>query len=86
MQPDAGKRKFLVASLLHTGVTVGETHRKGRSLLTVRQVALALGVCTATVYALCADGALPHVRVLNAIRVAPGDLEAFVEARRSRKR
>jgi excisionase family DNA binding protein len=51
-------------------------------LLSVRQVAGKLGVCTTTVYALCGRGALPHVRVLNAIRVAPGDLEAFVEARR----
>jgi hypothetical protein len=45
-----------------------------------------LGVCIATVHALCAKGALPHVRMLNAIRVAPGDLEAFVEGRRSRRR
>ena len=54
----------------------------GLPLLSVRQVASQLGVCTATVYALCAKGALPHVRVLNAIRVAPSDLEAFLERRR----
>jgi excisionase family DNA binding protein len=54
----------------------------GLPLLSVRQVAERLGVCTATVYALCARGALPHVRVLNAIRLAPVDLEEFVEARR----
>jgi excisionase family DNA binding protein len=50
-------------------------------LLSVSEVARQLGVCGATVYALCAKGALKHVRVLNAIRVAQGDLEAFVERR-----
>jgi excisionase family DNA binding protein len=51
------------------------------ALLSVSEVARLLGVCTATVYTLCAKGALRHVRVLNAIRVAPRDLEAFVESR-----
>ena len=44
------------------------------SLLIVREVAARLSVSTATVYALCARRELPHVRVLNAIRVAPADL------------
>ena len=48
------------------------------SLLTVRQVAARLNVCTASVYKLCAEGRLAHVRVLDAIRVAPGALDAFV--------
>ena len=57
--------------------------RGGReALLTVRDVAAQLGVCAATVYRLVAEGQLAHVRVLNAIRIAPRDLEAFVEARR----
>ena len=57
--------------------------RGGReALLTVRDVAAQLGVCGATVYRLVAEGQLAHVRLLNAIRVAPGDLEAFVERRR----
>jgi excisionase family DNA binding protein len=51
-------------------------------LLSVRDVAARLGVCGATVYRLAAEGQLAHVRVLNAIRVAPRDLAAFVEARR----
>ena len=55
------------------------------ALLSVRDVAARLGVCTATVYWLVAQGQLAHVRVLNAIRVAPRDLEAFVEARRQPK-
>ena len=84
--PNAGECKFLVTSLLHTDVTDGERTRMGLPLLSVRQVAGQLRVCTATVYALCARGALPHVRVLNAIRVLLGDLEAFVEGRRSKAR
>jgi excisionase family DNA binding protein len=34
-------------------------------------VAKLLGVCPATVYALCERGDLPHYRVLNAIRIDP---------------
>jgi excisionase family DNA binding protein len=84
--PNAGECNFLVPPLLHTDVTESEQPRMNLPLLSVRQVAGKLGVCTATVYALCARGALPHVRVLNAIRVAPGDLEEFVDARRPNKR
>ena len=47
-------------------------------LLSVRQVAGRLGVSTSTIYALCQKGGLPHVRVSNAIRVAPGALEELV--------
>jgi len=54
----------------------------GEALLSVRDVAARLGVCTATVYRLAGEGRLAHVRVLNAIRVAPRDLAAFVEAQR----
>ncbi len=50
-------------------------------LLTVREVATQLGVCTATIYTLCAEGKLEHVRVANAIRVAPCALSAFVAGR-----
>jgi len=53
-------------------------------LLSVRGVATCLGVSSATVYKLCAQGALVHVRVSNAIRVAPGDLDQFLAARRRR--
>jgi len=52
------------------------------ALLSVRDVAARLGVCAATVYRLAAEGQLAHVRVLNAVRVAPRDLEAFVAGRR----
>ena len=39
-----------------------------------------LRVCTATVYKLCASGALEHVRVVNSIRVTEAALHAFVAA------
>ena len=52
------------------------------NLLSVREVAERLSVTTATVYKLARLGELPHVRVLNAIRIAPADLAAFVQARR----
>jgi excisionase family DNA binding protein len=39
-------------------------------LLTVREVAEALGVCTATVYSLVRSGGLAHVRVANCIRIS----------------
>ncbi|NNC21166.1 helix-turn-helix domain-containing protein [Corallococcus exiguus] len=44
-------------------------------LLTVREVAERLSICTATVYRLCE---LPHVWVSNAIRVRPADVDAFL--------
>ena len=49
-------------------------------LLTVREVAARLAVCTATVYALCERGELRHVRVASAIRIHPADLESFTKA------
>jgi excisionase family DNA binding protein len=47
-------------------------------LLTVREVAEELGVCTATVYRLCESGELPRVRVVESIRVRPADPAAFL--------
>lgn len=51
-------------------------------LLTVRQVAERLAVSTATAYALVECGELAHVRVSNAIRIAPVDLAAYLERAR----
>jgi excisionase family DNA binding protein len=62
----------------------GEDGRSDRSLLSVHQVAKFLGVCPATVYALCEQGKLPHFRVLNAIRVDPREVKGFLA--RSRRR
>jgi len=53
-------------------------------LLSVREVAARLGASTATVYALCDRGQVPHVRVSNAIRIAPADLVDFIVRGRRR--
>jgi excisionase family DNA binding protein len=53
---------------------------RGR-LLRVAEVAYQLGVSTATVYNLCAAGELPHVRIVDSIRVRPRDLATFLEGR-----
>jgi excisionase family DNA binding protein len=60
------------------GVLYGGRNR----LLTVREVAEQLDVCAATVYRLCENGELPHVRIIDSIRIRPADLGAFVAAPR----
>lgn len=52
-------------------------------LLTVREAAERLRVSPSSVYALCAEGSLPHVRVSNALRIAGADIENFLKRRRS---
>lgn len=48
------------------------------SLLTVEEVAERLKISTATVYALCASGRLPHSRIsTHSIRIAESDLKAY---------
>jgi excisionase family DNA binding protein len=42
------------------------------------KVAQVLGVCRATAYRLVESGELPHVRVANAIRVDPRDVERWL--------
>jgi hypothetical protein len=49
-------------------------------MLGVRAVGERLRVCAATVYKLCASGALEHVRIVNSIRVTAAALHAFVAA------
>ena len=80
--PVAPLRQVFAAPLLQGSRRLGVLDGGGGALLTVRDVAAQLGVCTATVYRLVGEGQLPHVRVLNAIRVAPRDLAAFVEGQR----
>jgi excisionase family DNA binding protein len=46
-------------------------------LLSVREAAGLLGVCTSTVYKLCAEGKLRHVRVSNAIRISEAALRGY---------
>jgi excisionase family DNA binding protein len=54
--------------------------------MSVREAARALGVCTALVYRLVDSGDLQHVRIANAIRIAPRDLTAYVAASRKSRR
>jgi excisionase family DNA binding protein len=82
MQLSAGKSKFLAAGLLQVGSTDGGLSRPLHPLLSVREAARLLGLSAATVYKLCAEGDLPHARILNRIRIVPADLAAFVKARR----
>jgi excisionase family DNA binding protein len=68
-------------SPLFAGDLLHPYFRADSRLLTVSDVAKRLGVCAATVYKLCATGALPHVRVLNSIRISDEALQAFVARR-----
>ena len=78
VQIHASLSKDFAGSLLD-GMTVdGEDRRDDRSLLSVRQVAKLLGVCPATVYALCEQRKLPHFRVLNTIRIDPKAVKRFL--------
>ncbi len=70
--PEAAFRSPFAAPVLQPGGDVA-------ALLSVRDAAARLGVCTATIYTLCERGELAHVRVLNAIRIAASGLVAFVE-------
>jgi len=74
--------KNLVASLVTASTLRSVPAGYTEDLLSVAQVAARLRVSNATVYGLVERGALAHVRVSNAIRVAPADLAAFVEASR----
>jgi excisionase family DNA binding protein len=51
-------------------------------LLSVREAAKALSVSTATIYALCRRGEMPHLRVSNAIRIPALVLERVRVTRR----
>jgi len=50
-------------------------------LLTVRGAAKRLRISRASLYRLCAQNRVAHVRVGNAIRFTPADIAAFVHAR-----
>ena len=83
VQAHAGLSKNLAGSLLDGMSADGDDGRFDRSLLSVRQVAKLLGVCSATVYRLCGRGELHHFRVLNAIRIDPRTVKRFLsESRR----
>jgi excisionase family DNA binding protein len=75
VQIHASLSKNFAGSLLDGVTADGEAGRSISPLLSVRQVAKLLGVCPATVYALCNRGELPHFRILNAIRVNIQDVK-----------
>jgi excisionase family DNA binding protein len=66
---------------------LGSKHFSARgsreTLLSVRQVARLLHVSTATIYRLCEAGEFTHLRVSHAVRIAPGDLVAYLKKRRT---
>ena len=62
------------------GRSFGPTLVQGSRLLTVREVAVLLRVCTATVYRLCSQGVLQHVRISNAVRVPADAVERHLRA------
>jgi len=82
MQVLVGESKPLAAALLQVGSTESNDAGRLRPLLSVRDAAHLIGVSAATVYKLCADGELPHARILNSIWIVPGDLAAFVRVKR----
>jgi excisionase family DNA binding protein len=47
-------------------------------VLTVAEVAERLRVCRATIYRLCSEGQLGHLRVSNAIRIPEKALRAYL--------
>jgi len=52
-------------------------------LLTARDVAAFLGLSMRTVYSLCEQGLITHLRIANAIRVELAALLEFVRVHRS---
>ena len=70
------RRGNLATPLLLTGHP--EEPEGPTRLLSVRQVADMLGLCTKTIYELVARGVLPHVRLLNTIRFRPDDLKTYM--------
>ena len=76
MMPWMAPRVATTPTLADLGALYGG---RGR-LLTVAEVSEQLGVSTATVYKLCKHGALPHVRIVDSIRVRPTDLAGLVGA------
>ena len=69
--PSSGASLGFAAFSTNLGIPVvsaGAGANGPERMLTVREVAKLLNVGTSTVYKLCAEGKLPHVRVLSAIR------------------
>ena len=84
MQPDAGNRTPFGPPLVQ-GFSLRSVEGGTDWLLSVRETARRLGVSTATVYDLVERGEIAHVRVSNAIRIAPSDLADFIASRRLKR-
>ena len=85
-RPLARFRRSFAAPVLHGSAGLRVVRGGRNRLLTVRQVAEGLEVSTSTVYALIERGEIAHVRVSNAIRVAPTDLAAYLISGRRKGR
>jgi excisionase family DNA binding protein len=59
---------------------------KASAAPTVREAAVRIRVSPVTVYRLCAEGKLRHVRVSNALRIAEEDLEGYLRTSTPEKR
>jgi excisionase family DNA binding protein len=84
VQIHASLGRDFAGSLLDGVPPEPEVRPRIQPLLSVRQVAAALGVCAATVYRMCEQGELPHFRVRNVIRVAPMDVKAILQRSRGK--
>ena len=73
-----GERRAPIASVAPTLADLLVLWGGRDRLLRVAEVAEHLGVCNATVYRLCESGELPHVRIVNSIRVRPSDLAGLL--------
>lgn len=76
-----GERRAPIASVAPTLADLRVLWGGRDRPLRVAEVAEHLGVCNASVYRLCERGELPHVWIVNSIRIRPSDLGAFLSAR-----
>jgi len=71
----------LRSKICRPGVAIEKAPGLELPLLSIKEVAAQLGVCRAVAYRLCEDGELPHIRISNAIRVAPAAVAAYLASR-----
>jgi excisionase family DNA binding protein len=82
-QGASGRQKTAPIASVAPTLTDPRVHWGGRDrLLRVAEVAEHVGVCNATVYRLCERGELPHVWIVNSIRIRPDDLKALLDPQR----